>query len=75
MPNGPWDRPRRSSGDRGVRFACKPTKLEPPGIHNFDIFDRGGVLFELASSYSVQKARPLYGSGPGSPQGIIDQLT
>jgi len=40
-----------------------------------DIFDRGGVLFELASSYSVQKARPLYGSGPGSPQGIIDQLT
>ena len=47
----------------------------PLGIHNFDIFDRGGVLFELASSYSVQKARPLYGSGPGSPQGIIDQLT
>jgi hypothetical protein len=33
--------------DRGVRFVCGPTKLEPPGIHNFDIFDRGGKLLEF----------------------------
>jgi len=33
--------------DSGVHFACEPTKLEPPGIRYFDIFDRGGNLLEF----------------------------
>jgi hypothetical protein len=33
--------------DRGVRFACEPTKLEPLRIRYYNIFDRGGKLLEF----------------------------
>jgi hypothetical protein len=74
MPYGPFGATAKMFRDRGVRVACESTKLEPLRILYFNVFDRGGNLFKLASSYSVQKTRPLYSSGPGSPQGIIDQF-
>jgi hypothetical protein len=42
-------------------FACKPTKLEPLKIRYFNIFDRGGNLFELANGCSVQKTAIRFG--------------
>jgi hypothetical protein len=75
MPYGPFGATAKMFLDRGVRFACESTKLEPLRIRYFNVFDRGGNLFKLANGYSVQKTRPLYSSGgPGSPQGIIDQF-
>jgi len=53
--------------DRGVRFVFGPTKLEPLRILYFNIFDRAGNLLESASSCSIQKTGPRYGSGAGSP--------
>jgi hypothetical protein len=83
-PSGPkatWSLPCGPSGatakvfrDRGVRFACESTKLEPLRIRYFNILDRGGNLFELASGCSVRKTRPRYSSGAGSPQGVIDHF-
>ena len=47
--------------NRGVRFACESTKLEPLKIRYFNIFDRGGNLFELANGCSVQKTAIRFG--------------
>jgi hypothetical protein len=61
--------------DRGVRFACEPTKLEALKIRYFHIFDRGGKLleFEPAAVVFRRQNRDTV-RGPGSPQGVIDQL-
>jgi hypothetical protein len=61
--------------NRGVRFACESTKLEPLRIRYFHIFDRGGKLFELASGCRFRRQDRGALRGHGSPQGVIDQLT
>jgi hypothetical protein len=66
----PFGATAKNSRDRGVRFVCEPNKTGAAYelmIRYFNVFDRSGNLLELASGCSVQKTRPRYGPGTGSP--------
>ena len=43
----PFEATAKIFRDRGVRFVCEPTKLEPLSIRYYNIFDRGRKLLEF----------------------------
>jgi hypothetical protein len=76
MPYGTFGATAKIFRDRGVRSACESTKLEPLRIRYFNIFDHGGKLLEFEPAAVVFRRHNRYTvRGPGSPQGVIDQLT
>jgi hypothetical protein len=67
MPYGPLERTRRSSGTAEFALPANQQNWSRLGFSISTFSTAAANLLELANGCSVQKTRPRYGSGAGSP--------